>query len=199
MSARRVTFSALRSSLDSFGPPSSLRRLRASAVVIGAGATGPRLRAASLRLGVGLPLGAVVRRSWSAPWSLDSSTESDVLGLRVVLLTAQQIHACQVTSACRRRPGAGRRPACIRRAETYPAQMTGPALHVLIAPDCFGDSLTAVEAAEAIAAGWRRGRAATTADPGAAVRRRARLRRRAGQPARRAAHVAGSAARWPTT
>lgn len=32
--------------------------------------------------------------------------------------------------------------------------MTGSALRVLIAPDCFGDSLTAVEAAEAIAAGW---------------------------------------------
>lgn len=31
-------------------------------------------------------------------------------------------------------------------------------LHVLIAPDCFGDSLTAVQAAEAIAEGWRRAR-----------------------------------------
>lgn len=31
-------------------------------------------------------------------------------------------------------------------------------VHVLIAPDCYGDSLTAVEAAEAIAHGWRRGR-----------------------------------------
>ena len=29
---------------------------------------------------------------------------------------------------------------------------------MLIAPDCFGDSLTAVEAAQAIAVGWRRGR-----------------------------------------
>jgi glycerate kinase len=37
------------------------------------------------------------------------------------------------------------------------AQETG-VLHVLIAPDCFGDSLTAVEAAEAIADGWRRSR-----------------------------------------
>lgn len=36
--------------------------------------------------------------------------------------------------------------------------MTVPALRVLIAPDCYGDSLTAVEAARAIAAGWRRGR-----------------------------------------
>jgi glycerate kinase len=31
-------------------------------------------------------------------------------------------------------------------------------VQVLIAPDCYGDSLTAVEAAEAIANGWRRGR-----------------------------------------
>jgi glycerate 2-kinase len=37
--------------------------------------------------------------------------------------------------------------------------MTGPdALRVLIAPDCYGDSLTAVQAAEAIADGWRRAR-----------------------------------------
>jgi glycerate 2-kinase len=36
--------------------------------------------------------------------------------------------------------------------------MTGQALQVLIAPDCFGDSLTAVQAAQSIAAGWRRGR-----------------------------------------
>ncbi|MGB5110143.1 MAG: glycerate kinase [Mycobacterium sp.] len=34
--------------------------------------------------------------------------------------------------------------------------MTG--LAVLIAPDCFGDSLTAVQAAESIAAGWRQAR-----------------------------------------
>lgn len=38
--------------------------------------------------------------------------------------------------------------------------MTGPALRVLIAPDCYGDSLTAVEAADAIAAGWHRARSA---------------------------------------
>jgi glycerate kinase len=31
-------------------------------------------------------------------------------------------------------------------------------VQVLIAPDCYGDSLTAVEAAQAIADGWRRGR-----------------------------------------
>ena len=33
-------------------------------------------------------------------------------------------------------------------------------MRILIAPDCYGDSLTAVEAAEAIAHGWRRGRPA---------------------------------------
>lgn len=31
-------------------------------------------------------------------------------------------------------------------------------MRVLIAPDCYGDSLSAVEATEAIARGWRRGR-----------------------------------------
>src|SRR6478672_7470779 len=37
--------------------------------------------------------------------------------------------------------------------------MTGSdGLRVLIAPDCFGDSLTAVQAAQAIADGWRRAR-----------------------------------------
>ena len=35
-------------------------------------------------------------------------------------------------------------------------------MRVLIAPDCFGDSLTAAEAAEAIAAGWRLGRPGDT-------------------------------------
>ena len=35
-------------------------------------------------------------------------------------------------------------------------------LRVLIAPDCFGDSLTAVDASRAIAAGWRRSRPADT-------------------------------------
>jgi glycerate kinase len=36
--------------------------------------------------------------------------------------------------------------------------MTVPTLRVLIAPDCYGDSLTAVQAAESIAAGWHQGR-----------------------------------------
>ena len=31
-------------------------------------------------------------------------------------------------------------------------------MRVLIAPDCYGDSLTAVEAAQAIAVGWQRSR-----------------------------------------
>jgi glycerate kinase len=37
--------------------------------------------------------------------------------------------------------------------------MTVHGLRVLIAPDCYGDSLTAVQAAAAIATGWQRGRA----------------------------------------
>lgn len=35
-------------------------------------------------------------------------------------------------------------------------------MHVLVAPDCFGDSLTAVQAAEAITSGWVRARGADT-------------------------------------
>jgi glycerate kinase len=38
------------------------------------------------------------------------------------------------------------------------SQAAAPRLRVLIAPDSFGDSLTAVEAARAIAGGWRRAR-----------------------------------------
>ncbi|MEJ6536440.1 MAG: glycerate kinase [Mycobacterium sp.] len=38
------------------------------------------------------------------------------------------------------------------------SQAAAAGLRVLIAPDCFGDSLTAVEAARAIAGGWRRAR-----------------------------------------
>src|SRR5688500_15532561 len=81
MSARRVTLSALRSSRLSL-LRDSLRRFRASEVVIGAGATGPRLRVASLRLGVGLPLGAVVRDSPDFPASPSrpvSAVSSDTL------------------------------------------------------------------------------------------------------------------------
>lgn len=42
----------------------------------------------------------------------------------------------------------------------YPAEVAG--LRVLIAPDCFGDSLTAVQATDAIASGWRAARPADT-------------------------------------
>lgn len=44
----------------------------------------------------------------------------------------------------------------LRYSPKYSAVMSGA--RVLIAPDSFGDSLTAVQAAEAIAAGWRRAR-----------------------------------------
>ncbi len=40
--------------------------------------------------------------------------------------------------------------------------VTIPGLRVLIAPDCFGDSLTAVQAAGAIACGWQRSRPGDT-------------------------------------
>ena len=43
-------------------------------------------------------------------------------------------------------------------ASPYPLGVTNPELRVLIAPDCYGDSLTAVDAAEAIATGWQRAR-----------------------------------------
>src|SRR5271157_3900813 len=60
--ARPAVLSALRSSRLSLGPVSDLRRARASDAVMGAGATGPflALRRASLRLGVGRPLGPVL-------------------------------------------------------------------------------------------------------------------------------------------
>ncbi|MGB8406529.1 MAG: glycerate kinase, partial [Mycobacterium sp.] len=40
--------------------------------------------------------------------------------------------------------------------------MTAGSLRVLIAPDCYGDSLTAPQAVEAIAGGWGRARPADT-------------------------------------
>ena len=65
-------------------------------------------------------------------------------------------------------------------------------MRILVAPDKFAGTLSAVEAAEAIAAGWRRHRARRRARPGADVRRRARLRRRAARGAgRRAARRHG--------
>ena len=54
----------------------------------------------------------------------------------------------------------------VAEAAPYPAGMTtwqaAPGVRVLIAPDCFGDTLTAVEAARAIADGWRRARPGDT-------------------------------------
>jgi glycerate 2-kinase len=40
------------------------------------------------------------------------------------------------------------------------ADLVPATLRVLVAPDCYGDSLTAVEAAAAIATGWNRARPA---------------------------------------
>ena len=39
-----------------------------------------------------------------------------------------------------------------------PGRIQMPAMRVLVAPDCYGDSLSAVEAAAAIATGWSRSR-----------------------------------------
>src|SRR5262249_13059878 len=59
------------SSRLSLGPASDLRRARASEAVLGAGATGPflvpRLVVASSRLGVGRPLGSVLRDPRGGP------------------------------------------------------------------------------------------------------------------------------------
>src|SRR5690242_14760013 len=69
MRARPTALSARRSSRLSLGPASDLRRARASEAVMGAGAIGPFLvlRRASLRLGVGRPLGPVRCASLPAP------------------------------------------------------------------------------------------------------------------------------------
>ena len=64
-------------------------------------------------------------------------------------------------------------------------------LRVLIAPDSFGDSLTAVQAAEAIAAGWRRARPGDTLTLAPQSDGGPGLRRRAGQQARWRADAAG--------
>ena len=67
-------------------------------------------------------------------------------------------------------------------------------MRILIAPDCYGDSLTAVEAAEAIAHGWRRGRPDDDLTPAPA--------RQSGQCARRGRAVtpdSGSGARSQVT
>src|ERR1700730_11235037 len=60
--ARLAGLSDRRSARLSFGPDSALRRARAADAVMGAGTTGPLVRlVAVLRLGVGRPLGSVLR------------------------------------------------------------------------------------------------------------------------------------------
>ena len=72
-----------------------------------------------------------------------------------------------------------------------PGRLQLPAMRVLVAPDCYGDSLSAVEAAAAIATGWTRSRpgdrfiVAPQSDGGPG------FRRGAGQPARGDAATAG--------
>src|ERR1700733_1503729 len=73
---RRLALFARRSSRLSFWPANDFRRARASAAVIGAGATGPLRLAAALRLGVGRPLGAVVGEPPDAP-DADESADSE--------------------------------------------------------------------------------------------------------------------------
>ena len=119
---------ALRSSRLSLGPANDFRRARASAEVIGAGATGPLRRAASLRLGVGRPLGAVV----ADPREVREPDEERIRGFRrcrhrpgpggavLVFLTAQQFHARQVTSQPPGPAWSGTSP-CLRRWVHVPA------------------------------------------------------------------------------
>src|SRR5262245_60296850 len=118
----------LRSSLESFGPPNSLRRRLASEVVCGAGGTGPRLAAS--RLGVGRPLGAVVfaeRAGADSSATSYSSAGSGSLAFRRPKRLTQ--------------PGyCGGAPA--RHAPDRFTPYRGR-MRVLVAPDCFGDTLTA--------------------------------------------------------
>src|ERR1700736_3544746 len=65
--ARLAVLSAPRSARLSFGRDSALRRARAADAVMGAGTTGPLVRlVAVLRLGVGRPLGSVLRETRGA-------------------------------------------------------------------------------------------------------------------------------------
>src|ERR1700739_3619672 len=126
----------------------SLRRRLASAAVIGAGATGPR-RLAS-RLGARPPFGAVVLPSAaeSSSGSTASPDSSVVPFLRPSRLTSSGYFDTAPSPAC----------ACHCSALWCTNDGSGELVRVLIAPDCYGGSLSAVEAAEAIAAGWRKAR-----------------------------------------
>ena len=122
-----------------------------------------------------------------------ASSRSSVDAL--VFLTTQQFHARQVTSRPIR-PENGRvgmpidQPYCC--SDEWVGTPPRPTLRLLIAPDSFGDTLTAVEAAAAIAAGWNRVRpgdhitVAPQSDGGPGIRRRA------GQPVGGAAAAAGA-------
>ena len=80
-----------------------------------------------------------------------------------------------------------RAAATSRPSRADPARDRMAGMRVLIAPDKFAGTLTAVEAAEAIAEGWARHCARRRARPGADGRRRPGLRRRAARRARRRA------------
>src|ERR1700756_3629691 len=125
-----------------------LRRRLASAAVIGAGAIGAR-RLAS-RLGVGRPFGAVVLLGQAESSACKTaSVDSSVLPfLRPSRLTSSAYFDTTPDPAC----------ACRCSALSCTNDGPGELMRVLIAPDCFGGSLSAVEAAEAIAAGWRKAR-----------------------------------------
>src|SRR6201996_3669687 len=188
ISARRTALLARRSSRLSLGPANDFRRARASAEVIGAGATGPLRRAAALRLGVGRPLGAVLCEPRDDCDS-DESVDSPSAGVcapswspAALAVFSSFLRPSSFTLARLLRSGGsgqglpGRWSGWVHVPAVGPtlAEMTGSAadvgdvapatdrvpaiLRVLVAPDCYGDSLTAVEAAAAIATGWNRAR-----------------------------------------
>ena len=153
-------------------------------------------------------------RTWTTSWGWTSATSSrapvvahlvealphvhwtdlDSHGLTsVVEVVAGRGHRCEwyaVDTHPRGRPTRSR--SCHRAASTS----AGALVRVLVAPDKFAGTLTAVEAAEAIADGLAAPRAGRRARPGPDGRRRARLRRRAARGARRrAARRSRSAAR----
>src|ERR1700737_2384525 len=125
----------------------SLRRRLASPAVIGAGATGRRLTS---RLGVGRPFGAVVLAGevGSSAGSTAAPASFAVSFLRPSRLTPSGYFG----TTCG--------PACTWGCGTLWGTNggSGDLMRVLIAPDCYGDSLSAVAATEAIAAGWRQAR-----------------------------------------
>jgi glycerate kinase len=120
---------------------------------MGAGAIGP-LRPASRR-GVGRPLGAVVRGV------TDAGAATSAVG-GVSPRSSSLLRPSSFTPARLLRDGHVWKTAGSAAGPNV-AQMSGsardaPALRLLIAPDSFGDTLTAIEAAAAIATGWNRAR-----------------------------------------